>query len=78
MAAWVAANRRNVGAGSLVGDPQFADPRQAAWPEGLRLRPGSAAIGRGRAVGLAADFGGRAVPAAAPPDGGVYQSAAQL
>ena len=71
--AWVAANRQNVGAGSAVGDPQFADARQAAWPEGLRPKKGSPAIGRGRAVGLAVDFDGGAVPATAP-DVGVLQS----
>ena len=73
-ATW-AAHNSHVGADSHVGDPQFVDARQAAWPTGLRLKRDSPAIGRGRAVGLTSDFNGDAVPAAAP-DVGVFQSRA--
>ena len=70
-ASWT--DHTTVGVGSAVGDPQFSDPRQAAWPKGLRVKQGSPAIGHGRPVGLAADFGGGAVPAT-KPDVGVFQS----
>lgn len=72
-ATWAVHNRHNAGAGSHVGDPQFVDARQAAWPTGLRLKRESPAIGQGRAVGLTSDFDGDAVPPTAP-DVGVFQS----
>eukprot|EP01052_Picozoa_sp_SAG31_P031985 SAG31_NODE_3457_length_4250_cov_4.490966_2_plen_235_part_00 len=71
-AAWAAANRHTVGADSHVGDPQFRDARQQAWPAGLHPRQGSPALGRGRGVGLMADYSGATVPSSAP-DVGVFQ-----